>query len=150
MTIRSESRIDMAASPEAVFGYLADVARWPEWTGAILECRVSDGSEVRAGSQLQQRVRSPGGSRNRVLNVTAADPPRALAFAGQIGPSPIRWGFQIDPQGPIKTSLMLWIEADQRGFMRAMPGSLMKSMFAKVNRRELVAIKSMLESGNRT
>ena len=41
MTIRSESRITIAASVPEVWAYLCDVARWSEWAPTVRECWVA-------------------------------------------------------------------------------------------------------------
>lgn len=142
MGIRSESRIDVAGDAAAVYDYLADVARWPEWASQILECRVSGGGPLKPGSRLEQRVKGTFGSRSRSLDVSAADPPERLVFAGMLGPSAMRWGFDIAGSGNGRVSVTLWLEAERRGLMRALPGGMLRQLVARVNQRELVAIKS--------
>ena len=149
MGVRSVSRLDVAGDAAAVYDYLADVALWPEWAAAILECRVSGGAPLQAGSRLEQRVKGAFGSRSRTLDVSAADAPQRLVFSGMMGPSPMRWGFDIAASGTGRVGVELWLEAETRGLMRAMPGGLIRRMVARVSGRELVAIKSAVESGQR-
>ena len=145
--VRSESRGEIAAGIEVVYAYLSDVTRWPEWAHAIGECRVSGGGPLRAGARIDQRVRGSGGSaKERTLDVTAADEPRRIEFAGLYGPSPLRWGFDLTAAGGLRTEIELWVEMDRRGPMRATPGPVLRKMIRGTNDREIAAIKTAVEA----
>ncbi len=102
-----------------------------------------------AADPLEQQVKKPfGSSGDRSLEVTAVDAPLHLGFAGTMGPSSLRWGFDLAPVGKIRTDVVLWIETDRHGPMRLMPAGVLKSMFRRVNERELKAIKSAVESAS--
>lgn len=142
MGVRSESHGTAAAAPQAVYDYLADASRWPEWARAILECRVRGDGPMRAGATLEQRAKATfGGSRPRTLDVTAADAPNRLTFAGMMGPSPMRWGFELAPDDA-GTAVTMWLEADFRGAMLLIPRGMFRRMVRQVNEREIVAISS--------
>lgn len=144
MTVRSESHGTVAAAPQAVYEYLADAPRWPEWAPAILECGVRGGGPMLAGATLEQRAKATfGGSRPRTLDITATDAPNRLTFAGMMGPSPMRWGFELLPDDG-GTAVMLWLEADFRGVMVLLPRGLFRRMVRQVNEREIGAIGSAL------
>jgi len=146
MGIRSESRLGIGGDPTTVYEYLADVSRWPEWARAIVKCRVAGGGALRTGSRLEQRVKGTFGARGRTLDVSTADAPQHLVFTGMMGPSPLRWGFDIAPAGLGGAGVVLWVETDTRGLMRVVPGALFRGMVRRVNQSELVAIKSAVES----
>jgi hypothetical protein len=147
MAVRSEPRANVAGSIEDVYRYVSDVHRWPEWATAIRECRVGGDGQLAAGARLEQRVKGMFGStRDRTLAVSAADPPSQLAFAGKMGPSPLRWGFDLVPIDVARTDIALWVEVERRSIMCAIPEGLLASMIRRVNNRELVAIKVAVES----
>ena len=146
--VRSESRGEIAAGIEAVYAYVSDVSRWPEWAHAIRECSVSGGGPLQAGVRIDQRVTGSGGSpQERTLDVTAADPPRRIEFAGLFGPSPLRWGFGLPAAGGMRTAILLWVEMDRRGPMRATPALVLRKMVRATNDREIAAIKTAVEAG---
>lgn len=146
MTVRSETRVVMAASQEEIHGYLSDASRWPEWAAGILSCQVSGGGALVAGSRLEQQVRKPVGSpASRTLDVTSVDAPRQLGFAGSMGPTSITWGFDLRVVDDDKTEVLLWIEADRGGIMRLIPPGVLRTMFRGINRRELDAIRAAVE-----
>lgn len=145
MGVRSESQGAMAADPQAVYDYLADASRWPEWARAILECHVSGGGPMRTGARLDQRARGRfGSSRPRTLDVIAAEAPRRLAFAGMMGSWPMQWGFDLSPRAG-GTGVTLWLDAELRGLMRLVIGGMLPRMVGQVNMRELAAIRTAVE-----
>lgn len=151
MTVRSETRLEMTASPVDIHGYLADVSRWPEWAAGIVSCEVGDGGSLTSGSRLDQKVKKPiGAPGSRTLDVTTVEVPHRLEFAGTMGAAPIRWGFDLTEVDENHAQVLLWIEAEPRGAIRLVPAGVLKGMFRRVNQRELTAIKTRVESERRT
>jgi uncharacterized protein YndB with AHSA1/START domain len=81
---RVEGRARLAAPPEEVFAYVADLDNLPAWQGGVTAAhRTSDGP-MRAGAtaevtreMMNQRIVAP-------LLVTAYDPPRRLGIASKV------------------------------------------------------------------
>ena len=150
MTFRTESRITVASSVSAVWAYLCDVGRWPEWAPTVLEGRVRGGGPLRPGSRVEQRAKFMLGlSRGRSQEVTVVEAPRHLAFAGPMGTSSARWGMEFEPAGDRQTDATMWIEVDLAGIMRAIPGRILKGRIQRVSDVEMVAIKTAVESAAR-
>jgi Polyketide cyclase / dehydrase and lipid transport len=149
MTIRTESRITIAGSVRAVWDYLCDVGRWPEWAPTVLECRIREGAPLQPGSRLDQRAKGILWlTRGRSQEVTVVEAPHYVAFAGPMGTSAARWGMELKPAGDGQTDALMWIEVDLAGIMRAVPGVL-KGSIQRVSDREMVAIKAAVESDAR-
>jgi hypothetical protein len=149
MALRTESRITIAGSVPEVWTYLCDVGRWPEWAPTVLECRVRGGAPLEPGVQVDQRAKGVlGTSRKRSQNVTAVEAPHSVAFAGPMGSSDARWGMELEPTNESHTDALMWIEVDVAGFMRAIPGGLLKGRIQRVSDQEMVAIKAAVESGS--
>jgi hypothetical protein len=147
MTIRTESRITIASSVSAVWAYVCEVGRWPEWAPTVLECRLRGGAPLQPGSQIDQRAKGIlGSSRNRNQEVTVVEAPRYVAFAGPMGTSAARWGMELEPTGDRQTEAQMWIEVDLGGVMRAIPGRILKGRIQRVSDREMAAIKAAVES----
>jgi hypothetical protein len=150
MTFRTESRITIASSVPAVWAYLCDVGRWPEWAPTVLEGRVRGGTPLQPGARVDQRAKLIlGMSRRRSQEVTVVEAPRAMAFAGPMGTSVARWGMELEPAGDGQTDAMMWIEVDLAGLMRAIPARLLKGRIQRVSDAEMVAIKAAAESDAR-
>jgi hypothetical protein len=145
MTIRTESRITIASGVPEVWAYVCDVGRWPEWAPTVLECWVRGGGPLQPGSWVDQRAKDLGRTHDRSQQVTAAEAPGSVAFAGRMGTSPSRWGMELGPADDGQTDAMMWIEVDLAGMMRAAPG-LFKGSLQRVSDREMVAIKAAIES----
>jgi len=148
MTIRIESRIEIASSVREVWAYFCDVGRWPEWAPTVLECRVRGGGPLQPGSWVEQRAKDLGWTHRRSEEVTAVEAPSYVAFAGTMGPSAARWAMELEPMDDMQTDAKMWIEVDLAGIMRAVPG-LLKGSIQRVSDREMAAIKAAVESATR-
>jgi len=148
MTIRIESRIEIASSVREVWAYFCDVGRWPEWAPTVLECRVRGGGPLQPGSWVEQRAKDLGWTHGRSEEVTAVEAPSYVAFAGTMGTSAARWGMELEPVDDGQTDAKMWIEVDLAGIMRAVPG-LLKGSIQRVSNREMAAIKAAVESATR-
>jgi polyketide cyclase/dehydrase/lipid transport protein len=148
MTIRIESRIEIASSVREVWAYVCDVGRWPEWAPTVLECRVRGGGPLQPGSWVEQRAKDLGWTHGRSEEVTAVEAPSYVAFAGTMGTSAARWAMELEPVDDIQTDAKMWIEVDLAGIMRVVPG-LLKGSIQRVSNREMAAIKAAVESATR-
>jgi carbon monoxide dehydrogenase subunit G len=147
MAIRTESCITIASRVPAVWAYVCDVGRWPEWAPGVLECRVRGGAALQPGSRVEQRAKGIfGSSRARTQDVTAVEAPRCVAFAGPMGTSAARWGMELEPMGDTQTEAKMWIEVDLGGLMRVIPGRILQRRIQRVSDREMVGIKAAVES----
>ena len=147
MAIRTESRITVGRGVEAVWAYLCDLARWPEWAPTVLECRIRGGAPLQPGAQVEQRARGIlGSSRPRTQYVTSVEPPHSVSFAGPMGSSAARWGMELEPLGAEQTDAEMWIEVDLRGVMGVIPERLLQRRIPRVSDLEMAAIKAAVES----
>jgi carbon monoxide dehydrogenase subunit G len=150
MTIRTESRIEIASSVREVWAYVCDVGRWPEWAPTVLECRVRGGAPLQPGARVEQRAKGILWlTRGRSQEVTAVEAPRSVAFAGPMGTSAARWGMELEPVDDRQTDAKMWIEVDLAGIMRAVPGRTLKGRIQRVSDQEMAAIKAAVESATR-
>ena len=150
MTIRTESRIEIASGVREVWAYVCDVGRWPEWAPTVLECRVRGGAPLQPGARVDQRAKGIFGlTRGRSQEVTAVESPRYVAFAGPMGTSAARWGMELEPVDDRQTDAKMWIEVDLAGIMRAIPAGMLKGRIQRVSDGEMVAIKAAVESATR-
>ena len=147
MTLRSESRLVVAADVPEVFGYLCQVERWPEWAPTVRESWVGGGAPLEPGARIEQRAKLPfGATRFRAQDVTLVEAPYRLAFAGPLGTSTARWGMELQPVGDSRTEAVMWVEVDRRNVMRAFPGRLLAGRIRRVMDVEMARIKAAVES----
>jgi hypothetical protein len=148
MTLRSESRVTVAAGVPEVFGYLCDVARWPEWAPTVSAGWVAGGGPLEPGARVEQRAKLPfGATRFRAQDVTLVEAPHRLAFAGPLGTSTARWGMEFQPTDDTQTDAMMWVEVDLKNVMRVIPARVFKDRIRRVMDVEMVRIKAAVESG---
>ena len=151
MTIRTESRRQMASSASEVWADVCDVGRWPEWAPTVLECWVRGGAPLQPGSWVEQRAKGILGlTRGRSQEVTVVEAPHYLEFAGPMGTSAARWGIELEPVGDGHTDARMWIEVDLAGIMRAIPGPALQGRIQRVSDLEMSAIKSAVERAPRS
>jgi hypothetical protein len=132
---------------EEVWAYLADVGRWGEWAPTVLDCRVRGGGPFQAGAWLDQRAKLPLGlSRGRSQEVTFAEAPHRMAFAGPMGTSSARWGMELEATDDEQADALMWIEVDLAGVMRALPANRLQARIQRVSDVEMIAIKAAVES----
>lgn len=145
-TIRTESRIIVAADIDTVWAYLADIARWAEWAPTVLECRLRDGGPLRAGAWVDQRAHDLGFNHRRSERVTAVDEPHSMAFAGTMGTSVARWGMEFTAVGGTGTAAMMWVEVDLANVMRVYPARALQAQIQRVSDQEMAGIRSAVEA----
>lgn len=147
VAITTESRLAIAGSVAVVWAYLCDVGRWHEWAPTVRDCRIRGGAPFKPGSRLDQRAKGIlGTSRRRSQEVTVAEAPRHMAFAGPMGTSAARWGMELAPIDERQTDALMWIEVELAGIMRMIPPSILKGRIQRVSDLEMVAIKAAVES----
>jgi hypothetical protein len=146
-TIRSESRLAIAASVPEVWAYICDVGRWPEWAPTVAESWVHGGGPLAPGTRVEQRAKLMfGATRRRAQHVTVVQAPRSLAFAGPMGTSAARWGMHFAPIEGGQTEAEMWVEVDLSNVMRALPGRALNGRIQRVMDVEMAAIKVAVES----
>jgi uncharacterized protein YndB with AHSA1/START domain len=145
-TIRTESRIIVAAGIDTVWAYLCDVARWAEWAPTVRECRIRGGGPLHEGAWVDQRAHDLGFDHHRSERVTSVDEPNALAFAGTMGTSVARWGMEFVPVGESGTAAMMWVEVDLANLMRAYPARALQAQIQRVSDLEMRGIRAAVEA----
>jgi hypothetical protein len=146
MTIRTESRLIIAASVVDVWAYLCDVGRWPEWAPTVLRCRIRGGGQLQAGGWIEQQARDFGVTHRRSERVTAVDAPASMAYAGTMWRSPARWGMELERGDDAHTDTMMWVEVDLANLMRIVPAPALARQIQRVSDLEMAGIKVAVES----
>jgi hypothetical protein len=146
-TLRSESRLVIARSVPEVWDYICEVGRWPEWAPTVAKAWVAGGAPLAPGARVEQRAKLMFGfTRHRAQHVTAVEPPHSLAFAGPLGTSVGRWGMYFAPIDDGQTEAEMWVEADLKNIMRALPGRAFSARIQRVMDIEMDAIKIAVEA----
>lgn len=94
--IEFENVVDIRATPEIVFAYLADLRHVPEWNWAISSTEQLTTGPAAIGTRYLQRRAVPQPS-VEFLEITGLDPARFLEVAGKLGPFDARVSYVIAP-----------------------------------------------------
>jgi uncharacterized protein YndB with AHSA1/START domain len=130
---------------EAVFAYVLDGEKCPEWRSAVLDIkRVSGDGGV--GTIYTQGVAGPMGRRIAAdYKVIVCEPNRLLEFQTISGPARPHGHFEITPDGD-GSRLTLSLDANMKGLAALfMSGAVQKTMNSEV--RNIERIKANLEAG---
>jgi uncharacterized protein YndB with AHSA1/START domain len=130
--------------PDAVFAYVLDGEKCPEWRTHVLDIkRISGDGGV--GTVYAQGVAGPMGRRiSADYEVTVCEPNRLLEFQTIAGPARPHGRFEIQPDGD-GARLTLSLDAQMKGIAGLfMGGMVQKTMDSEV--RNVERIKANLES----
>ena len=102
--MRIEQTFRVARPPEAVFDYLADPARIPEWQTSKLDVQPLTPGPPRLGFRVRERTRARRGRPfESVLELTEFDRPHRVRMQVVEGPYPIdgTWSLAPDESGTL-------------------------------------------------
>jgi len=90
-----QESVEIAASPEAVYALVSDIARTGEWSPVCQECWWEEGGGPRVGAKFTGRNVLPERTWETTSTVTAAEEGRE--FAWEVGKGYVRWGYRMEP-----------------------------------------------------
>lgn len=130
--------------PEAVFAYVLDGERCPEWRSHVLDIKRLSG-DGGVGTTYAQGVAGPMGRRITAdYEVTVCEPNRLLEFQTIAGPARPHGRFEVAPEGS-GSRLSLSLDASMKGLAALlMSGMVQKTMDSEV--RNIERIKANLEA----
>jgi uncharacterized protein YndB with AHSA1/START domain len=106
------STIEIARPPEAVFSYVTDPSRMPEWQQGVTSGRLEG---VGVGSRCITTRRMGGGTREVVTEITEYDPPHRWADHGIAGPIRALVEVTIEPSGEGGSRLTISVDFEGHG-----------------------------------
>jgi uncharacterized protein YndB with AHSA1/START domain len=133
----------VAAEPERVFAFLADLANWPRWQSDMKTATLIEGETGTAGTRYRYVSKAMGQTIDSTVRLVTVDAPREVAFEGE-------WAGMIRPDGrylvepaPGGSRVTLNPHPQTRG-----PGSLLAPLLAtmirRLNRQHLAALQEIL------
>jgi uncharacterized protein YndB with AHSA1/START domain len=133
--------------PEAVYAYVLDGEKCPEWRDHVLEIKRRSG-DGGVGTIYTQAVAGPMGRRIAAdYEVTVAEPNRLLEFQTIAGPARPHGRFEITADGD-GSRLSISLEANMKGLAALfLNGPVQKTMNSEV--RNIERIKANLEAATR-
>jgi len=89
--------IEVAAPAAAVFGYLADATRTPEWYEAVRSAVKTTSGPPTKGTRYEFTRKLPQGTVVNEVEVSEFDEPRLVAFTSLSGPTPFTYRYRVEP-----------------------------------------------------
>ena len=120
--IRIDHEIVVARPPEAVFDYLADVARFPEWQPAIERAEQLTPGPLAAGTQLRLIIRGPTGPTEVTGAIERLERPSLLAVRSLSGPAAVEASCALSPDGQA-TRVRFTASIELKGMLRFVEGT---------------------------
>jgi uncharacterized protein YndB with AHSA1/START domain len=141
--IEVERTVEIDRPVEAVFEYLTDVSRLPEWQSSAASAEL-DG-EVREGAIVHEVRTFMGRRANSTLEVTEYEPPRR--FSLRVVEGPVRYSVEhaLDPLDG-RTRVTFVGRGETRGVPRLMQGAVRRAVERQFV-KDLEALKRTLEAG---
>lgn len=142
---RAKSVIEIAAPPQRVYDYVADLTRHPEWAGHKLRVEHVDGPANTAGGRFRSSGVQLGREVVNDLTIVEADPPRRFVFDASGREGRFSHAYEIEPTaaGSRLTRTMEVMDA-------SLPLKLLSVAFnpfvSKRNAGDLARLKERLES----
>lgn len=131
---------------EAVWEYMENAERNPEWLPNMKSCRWTTDPPVRVGSRYEQVAEFLGKEVRTSFEVTALEPGRLITISSLPGSSfPLRITREVHPVGPERCRVTETAGGDPGGFYRVAE-PLMRVMVRRNIARAYRELKELLES----
>jgi carbon monoxide dehydrogenase subunit G len=133
--VKIEESTYVERPPEAVYAFVRDLERAPEWQESLVSVDVDAGTEVRSFAGRRAEAR---------FFVVEDDAPRRLAIRSEGGPAEARAEFDVDPEND-GSRVTLTLEVNLKGAAR-FAGGMVKGAVERETRANLQRLKELLEA----
>jgi uncharacterized protein YndB with AHSA1/START domain len=147
---RSEATIEIAATPQAVFEWIADPRRAGEWMQTSVEWLPEDRAELRAGYRGTETLDLPGGPEDCEFELVAYEPARVFATRNRTSAYEATAWMELTDLGG-RTRVEGWTETEYVGRTNALAripgtGRLLALAQRKAHRQSMERLKALVES----
>lgn len=120
--IKIDQEIVVARPPAAVFDYLADVQRFPQWQPAIERAEQLTPGPLAAGTELRLVIRGPTGPTEVTGVVVDLDRPSLIGLRTLTGPAEVEARCALSPDGE-GTRIRFTAAIELKGMLRFVEGA---------------------------
>lgn len=152
MPVRFSTTTEIAAPPERVYECLTDPEGYAAWMSGLVHVERLTGGPFAAGTRWRKVRRFERRESAEVFEVTAADPPRALAMyvdgtQGSSGKGAYRFHYRLreGAGGRATTCLELKVEIDLPGLFAKLLGRMARGSLQRAIAKDTAAMKTYLE-----
>ena len=125
--IRLREHVEVDATPEAAFAFVARVEDYPAWLPGV------DRAELTADGGIRLSLVGPGGIGVDALGrVTASDPPRSISIEATSGLFRIAATCTVKPLGAGRSQIGVEADVEPRGLATLAAGSIERELRAAV------------------
>ena len=134
---------------EDVWAFVANIENMDQWVVGVTEPRLSNGRAIGLGTTYTSKYTYGGKTHNVDYEVTAYEPHRHFATRSTEGPFPFEGELDLERVGQ-DTKVTNTIDAGSDGLFTTITftllGPLVRTMMRRQLHKELVALKSVLET----
>lgn len=142
------SSFEIARPPDAVWAYLTDPTRFPEWQRDVVRVEIEGGGPPAVGSRFITIRRIGGVEQRTTQQITDSTPPRSWAARGVDGPFRPNASVTVEPLGDgTRSSVTVALDFEGHGIGKLLPLEVIRRMTAKTAPKSYQNLKELLERG---
>jgi carbon monoxide dehydrogenase subunit G len=140
--VRAEVVVEIARSPDEVFGYLTNVGNLPTWQSGVHSASLE--GELRPGARIHESRHMLGRELHTTLEVEEVEAPRLFSIRALDSPVPFSVRHELEASGG-GTRLTVVGEGDA-GLLPGFAAGIMARRAEKQFRKDFERLKRLLES----
>ena len=113
-----ERRGEVAATPERIFAFLADIENLPHWQPGVIAARRITEGPMRVGAMARVMTLVIGQRIEADIKVIELDEPRHLAFETEVSGVRAVASVDVAPIGPGRSEVVVRLQVQASGFMK--------------------------------
>lgn len=113
-----ERRGEIAADPETIFAFLAEVENLPHWQPGVTAARRLTDGPMAVGSVARVTTRAVGQTIEADVKVIELESPRHLAFETEVSNVRVVASVDVSPIGPERSQVVVTLQVEAAGFMK--------------------------------
>ena len=140
------SSFEIARPPDAVYAYVTDPSRFPQWQDDVVRVRVEGGRPAGVGARFKTTRRIGRVEQTTIQEITQVTPPRSWACRGVDGPFRPSAAITVEPIGDgTRSRVTIALDFEGRGIGKLLPLEVIRRMAARTASRSYRNLKDLLE-----
>ena len=145
---QTQASIDVAALPQIVYDYLADLRRHKEWSLGVEEINLVKGDRIEVGAEFKAEERVPM-KFTSFSRITRLEPPSRIEWLAWDGRMfEVKWSFELRPTGSTTRVTQVARFEPRNILARALLLAIRKRQIPKENIKSLKRLKDCVEASS--